>query len=131
MDKVGAFASAACAVHCLLTGIAFSVLSVTGLSFLGSEAAEISFFSVAMVVGSFAIYSGFKKHRSCIPAAIFCFAIMVLILAHAVPAIKASLLGTVLAVSGGLILVAFHLVNHRLPKRCECEHCQARADSKA
>ena len=36
LDKLGACASAICAVHCLLTGIALGLLSVAGLGFMGS-----------------------------------------------------------------------------------------------
>lgn len=131
MDKVGAIASAACAVHCLVTGVAFGVLSVTGLSFLGSAGAEIAFFAVAILVGSYAIYSGHRKHGSWIPAAMFISALGILFVSHGIPSVHETLWGTITAVMGGLTLVAFHLVNSRLPRRCECEHCQARPESEA
>ena len=129
LDKVGAYASAICAVHCLLTGVALSLLSVAGLGFIGSVPAEIGFISVAVFVGSWAIVHGIRKHHSYLPALIFVLGLTFIALSHfAFPhhhsvSEPASLGSTVCAVLGGLSLVSFHLVNLRLQKGCECGHC--------
>jgi hypothetical protein len=136
LDKVGAYASAICAVHCLLTGVALGLLSILGLGFIGSLPAEIGFISVAVVIGSWAIVHGIKKHHSYIPALIFSFGIACIAISHfalphsespGVPLTGAHIASTVFAVLGGLSLVAFHFVNYRLQKGCECGQCPHKA----
>ena len=132
LDKVGAVASAICAVHCLLTGVALSMLSVAGLGFIGSLSAEIGFISVAVFVGSWAIIHGIRKHHSYAPALIFVFGITCIALSHfalphhhgvSAPITLANVASTAFAVLGGLSLVTFHLVNQKLQKGCQCGHC--------
>lgn len=132
LDKVGAYASAICAVHCLLTGVALSLLSIAGLGFIGSLPAEIGFISVAVLVGSWAIVHGVRKHHSYVPALIFSLGITFIALSHFAlphehhvnePMTAAHMASTVFAVMGGLSLVCFHLVNQRLQKGCECGRC--------
>jgi len=55
LDRIGAIASTICAVHCLLTGVAFGLLSVFGLGFIGSPEAEAGFIAFAVGVGSFTL----------------------------------------------------------------------------
>ncbi|MBI3722145.1 MAG: MerC domain-containing protein, partial [Fimbriimonas ginsengisoli] len=62
LDKVGACASAVCAVHCLLTGLALGLLSVVGFGFLGSLTADIAFLGVALSVGLLAVFHGIRRH---------------------------------------------------------------------
>lgn len=130
-DKIGAVASAICAVHCLLTGIAFGLLSFVGLGFIGSVAAEVGFISVAVIVGAWAIYHGIKKHHSWIPAGIFVLGLVCIGLSHfAFPHVhsgevgaNSSPFGTVFSVVGGLCLVSFHIVNLRMQRGCSCDSC--------
>jgi hypothetical protein len=132
LDKVGAYASAICAVHCLLTGVALGLLSIIGLGFIGSVPAEIGFISVAVLVGSWAIVHGIRKHHSLIPALIFVMGLTFIALSHFAfphhhsvnePPTLGHTFSTIFAVLGGLSLVSFHLVNLRLQKGCECGHC--------
>jgi hypothetical protein len=132
LDKVGAYASAICAVHCLITGIALSMLSVAGLGFIGSLPAEIGFISVAVIVGSWAIVHGVRNHHSYLPALIFAFGIACIAVSHfALPHVHSAnepltaghIATTVFAVLGGLSLVSFHLVNQKLQKGCACGKC--------
>ncbi len=133
LDKVGAVASAVCAVHCLLTGVALGLLSVVGLGFIGSLPAEIGFISVALIVGSWAIVHGIRKHHSYIPALIFVLGITCIAISHFVfphshdgkaPADAMHGLSTLFSVLGGLCLVSFHVVNLRMQHgcKCGCEH---------
>lgn len=130
LDKVGAVASAICAVHCALTGLALSLLSVVGLGFLGSTASEVGFIGFALVVGLWAIVHGLRKHHSPIPAAVFVLGLGCLSLSHfAFPhthgstSHPASLGSTIFAVLGGLSLVSFHALNLRYQKACGDMHC--------
>ncbi|RYG16853.1 MerC domain-containing protein, partial [bacterium] len=111
-----------CAVHCILTGLALGLLSVAGLSFLGSEPAEFGFIGVTVSVGLWALVHGIRRHHSWIPAAIFIGALGCIAGSHF--AHHGTPLGTFLSVTGGIGLVVFHVVNQRLRSGCACSHCQ-------
>ena len=114
MDKLGSFASLACAIHCLFVGIALSSLSVLGLGFLASPISEFIFFATAILIGSFAIIGGFRRHHSIYPGLIFFAGILILIIAHGRLGKDHTTLETILSVAGGLTLVTFHFFNRRL-----------------
>ncbi|MBS1714861.1 MAG: MerC domain-containing protein [Armatimonadetes bacterium] len=138
VDKWGAFASGLCAVHCLLVGVAFGLLPVLGLEFMASHEAEIGFFSAAILFGFWAIASGRRKHGSWLPAKVFAAGLALVAVSHFVighpdghghglhSAVGLQLpesfgaVGTAMAVAGGLTLVAFHFVNHRLANKATC-----------
>lgn len=140
LDKLGACASAICAVHCLLTGIALGLLSVAGLGFMGSIWADVAFLGVAVVVGSFAVRHGIRSHHSYGPAAIFALGLLMICLGHFVfrhsheAGVRedgvSHTLSTVFSVLGGLSLVGFHWLNLRLQKSggCGCSSCAANAE---
>ena len=125
VDKLGACASGICAVHCLLTGIAFGVLSVMGLKWFGSVTTDIVFLSVTLSIASIAIFSGYRRHASLLPAVLFALGVCAIVISHFVLKHDSGpsgegMLTTVLSVGGGCCLVAFHLVNMRLPESGAC-----------
>jgi len=126
LDKVGACASGICAVHCLLTGVALGVLSVLGLSWFGSVTTDIVFLTVTLSIASLAIFTGIRRHRSLIPASLFVLGVSAIVVSHFVlphdhAASGEGLLTTVLSVSGGCLLVAFHFVNLRMQRSCKID----------
>lgn len=135
LDKVGAVAGTICAVHCLLTGVAIGLLSVAGLQILGSTAAEVTFLSIATLIGLVAIVHGHKKHHSIVPALIFVLALVFIVVGHFVVQHAHGEVGhaqwdldqivsTTSSVLGGLCLVLFHYVNQRMQQKCGCKHCE-------
>jgi hypothetical protein len=131
-DRVGAYASTICAVHCLITGVALGLLSFAGLGFLGSTTTDIAFLSVAVGIASIAIVHGMRKHHSYRPALIFVAGLVSVVLGHFVLKHEhkaggelhlEDILSTVFSVTGGLCFVLFHIVNLRLQKSCGCQHC--------
>lgn len=126
LDKLGACASAICAVHCMLTGVAIGLLSVAGLGFLDSFWTDFSFISVACVIGSWAAWHGKKKHHSWLPASVFVFSLGLVVIGHfVIPHHSAG--STWLSVGGGCGLVLFHWLNFRLQSHEGCPDCQRRA----
>jgi membrane-bound ClpP family serine protease len=128
LDKVGACASAACAVHCLLTGVAMSLLSVLGLGFFGSIWTDLAFLMIASVVGFMAIRQGYRHHLSYWPGAIFVLGMAAMVVSHFALGHEhghgathnphsLEVASTAIAVSGGLMLVTFHVVNAVLIRR--------------
>ena len=122
LDRVGAMASAICAVHCLLTGAAFGLLSVMGLGFIGSPPAELAFLVVTLSVGTLAVVHGHRKHHSVVPSLFFVGGLASWLTGH-LAFRHGTYGGTAFAVMGGLGLVTFHVLNQRLARRCACGHC--------
>ncbi|MDX2064153.1 MAG: MerC domain-containing protein [Fimbriimonadaceae bacterium] len=127
-DHVGAMASSLCAVHCLLTGFAVGLLSVAGLGFVATPAAEMGFVAVACLVGLAALIHGHQRHHSLVPAMIFAIGMLVLVLGQVVEANHWGPEwlhhgGNIIA---GLTLIAFHVVNQRMQHACGSVHCDHR-----
>jgi hypothetical protein len=122
-ERVGAWASAICAVHCALTGIALGLLSVAGFGFMNSPWVEMLFLGIAISIGSWALYHGHKRHKSMVPSIIFVSGLALIGASHFIFE-HGSLGGTVTAVLGGFTLVAFNLVNQRLGGHCGCDDCR-------
>ncbi len=131
LDKVGAVASAICAVHCVITGLALGLLSVMGLGFFGTPAAELAFLFTAIGIGVVAVVHGIRKHHSYLPSIFFVGGLTCWLLAHFVfghnhqnaagPAHTP--FGSFLSVLGGVGIVTFHILNQRMQHKCGCSHC--------
>ncbi len=122
-ERIATWASAICAVHCALTGLALGLLSVAGLGFMHSPIVEVLFLGTAVGIGGFALYHGHKRHKSIVPAIIFVFGLSSIALSH-FAFDHGSLQGVFMAVFGGAALVAFNLVNQRLGGHCGCDDCR-------
>jgi hypothetical protein len=128
LDKVGACASAVCAVHCLLTGVALGLLSVMGLSFISSPWVDGAFIGTALLVGISAIRHGIKSHKSYVPALFFITGLLSIAVGHYSIFAEAAEghkhvhggSATFFSVFGGLSLVLFHILNLRLQKAKRC-----------
>lgn len=135
LDKVGMCASAICAVHCLLTGLAFGLLSISGLAFIDNEAWDITFIVAAAVLGAFAVVHGQRKHHSLFPGLVFLVGMTSVVIGNffmkhvhrdGVPESFFTHWGhTFFMVVGGLSLVSFHMLNVWLQRHggCGCEGC--------
>ncbi len=130
VDRLGAYAGAICAVHCVLTGFAIGLISVLGLGFLASPVAEGAFLLSAAVLGVVALVHGHRKHHSLVPAWIFIAGLSCLLISHFAfahghghGAERQAAGASVFSILGGLSLVAFHVTNQRLQQACGCRHC--------
>ena len=122
LDKMGVCASAFCAVHCLLTGVALGLLSSLGMGFFDHPVVDALFLIVAAVVGGFALVHGARHHRSFVPALFFVVGLAAFGASHAIEHMSPKLLAarTVLNVAGGMCLVLFHVFNLRLQRARHC-----------
>ena len=97
----------------------------------------VLFIVFAVSVGAFAVWSGYRKHNSLLPAILFLTGLSMVVVSHFI--LGHSHLGApaqardwvdmgsdALAVVGGLTLVAFHFVNARKIKHagCQCPTCR-------
>ncbi|MBL0164835.1 MAG: MerC domain-containing protein [Xanthomonadales bacterium] len=62
VDRVGAFASMLCAIHCALLPLIFGILPALGLGFLAGHAFEQVFVSFAIVLASISLLFGLRRH---------------------------------------------------------------------
>jgi hypothetical protein len=120
-DKVGGAASFLCAVHCVMTGVALGALSAFGLEFLASKGTELAFLTVAIIAGAFAILSGVRHHHDRRIPLLFLAGLTLIVARHILfphhhhdhpgHLHPSPLAATLLSVTGGLLLVAFHVLN--------------------
>lgn len=134
MEKIGACASAICAVHCVLTGAALGLLSVAGLSFLREPWIEELFLASTALLGIWAMRHGLKRHGSWVPSLFFLAGLAIVVAKHFLFSHEdASGLGVAVSLTGAASLVTFFVLNARLPhKACGCfEHTVCRHEPQA
>lgn len=133
-DKVGATASAICAVHCALNGVALGLMSSLGLGFFSNPWLDVAFIGIALSVGLIALVHGIRKHGSWGPSSLYALGSLAVISVHAHlledlmhhEHHQHSAWTTALSVMAGLCFVGFHVWNlrlqHRHDERCSCHH---------
>ncbi len=68
LDRLGIWASSLCAVHCLALPILIPLLPLIGASFFAQDWFERTILSLSMIVGFWALLSGFYRyHRQIYP----------------------------------------------------------------
>jgi hypothetical protein len=119
VDRIGALASAACTVHCVVTAFLPQALAAVGLGVLLGHEAEWGFTLVAFVFAATALSLGFTKHRSSRVAVTLGFGIVLLLLARLLEELVAEPAGMALSVLAGATLVFGHLSNLRASRRAQ------------
>ena len=114
VDRVGAFASFLCAVHCALLPVVFGVLPALGLAFLADHAIERAFVGFAIVLASTSLLFGLRKHGSYRAFWVLIPGIVLLVIGMLVGADHSDALHAVLVSIGGTLVALSHLVNLRL-----------------
>jgi hypothetical protein len=115
LDAVGTTVSVACAIHCSLFPLLFTVLPLIGWGFLLGDGLELVFLITSFVLAVSSFGSGFRAHRRfCIFTFLLSASVLILMgrlwvdTGYEVP----------LVVSGTLVLAAGHLLNMRLCRLC-------------
>ena len=108
-DRWGTIASTICAIHCAITGIAVSVLSIIGFTTLQSPILEWAFLGFALVFGFWAAARGYRRHKSLVPVLVFFVGFILLAGSHTVRASTGFV--ELFSVIGGICLVSFHYIN--------------------
>lgn len=80
-DALGIVASVACAIHCALLPLFLSSLPLFGVNIIENIQFEYFMIVLAFILGTYALYHGFKKHHhSWWPVILFTVGILVLVL---------------------------------------------------
>jgi hypothetical protein len=62
-DALGIGASLACAIHCALLPLLLTSASVFGVQLIDNIAFEFTMIGIALCIGLYALYHGYKKHH--------------------------------------------------------------------
>ena len=119
-DALGIGASLACAIHCALLPLFLSSLPLFGINIIHNIFFEVGMVVLALLVGSYALYHGYRKHHhSLLPLSLFFAGFIFLVLKLFFIAYE-----TWLLVPGVILIVTAHLINY---KSCRV-HNHAHAD---
>lgn len=114
IDRLGAFASMLCAVHCALLPVVFGVLPALGLGFLANHRYEQAFVGFAILLASISLWFGVRNHGSYRAFLFLVPGIILLIVGVLIGVDHADRTHAVVVSIGGTLVALSHLVNLRL-----------------
>lgn len=117
-DALGIVASVACAIHCALLPLFLSSLPLFGVNIIENIQFEYVMIGLAFLLGTYALYHGFKKHHhSWWPVILFTIGILVLILK-----VNFHQLEWILLVPSVGFIVLAHYLNFKLCRKHDHAH---------
>ncbi|HEV7780247.1 MAG TPA: MerC domain-containing protein [Chitinophagaceae bacterium] len=123
-DAWGIGASLACAIHCALLPAFLNSLPLFGIDIIDNIAFEIGMILLALCIGGYSLYHGYKKHHhSLLPLSIFIAGFIFLVLKQFFIKYEGWLL-----VPAVLLIITAHLLNYRFCRvhahahRDDCDH---------
>jgi len=122
LDRIGITATSLCALHCILLPVLLPALPLLGISFLADHAWEHVFLIITAVLGSIAMFSGFKRyHRKLYPFYLLALGVIIYWQKHDF----SESVQPFFIVIGALLIVSAHLINLKL-----CNDCKQCTDDK-
>lgn len=125
LDRIGITATSLCALHCILLPVLLPALPLLGLSFLADHTWEHVFLIFTAILGSVALFSGFKRyHRKLYPFYLLFLGVGIYWIKHDF----SEDLEVYFIVIGASLIVAAHFINLKLCNSCkECaeDGCQS------
>jgi len=119
LDRVGACASTACALHCVLLPFVITALPFLGLSVFASSAFEMGMIVFTVALATFSFCWGGKLHGEWRTLLLVLAALTLFAFGHELD----GTLHRVVMALGGVSLATGHILNRRLCKSCkQCEH---------
>lgn len=120
LDRLGITATSLCALHCILLPVLLPALPLLGLSFLADHSWEHVFLIFTAILGSVALFSGFKRyHRKLYPFYLLFLGLGIYWIKHDF----SQELEVYFIVVGASLIVAAHFINLKL-----CNSCKQCAD---
>lgn len=130
-DRVGGTASFLCAIHCALSGVALGLLSTLGLGFFTDSRVDWLFLGIAVIAGTFAAVTGFRRHGDARLAVALIIGLAILIARqvffahdHAGHNHGIDPVSTALSLVGASFVIGFHVGNSVKSHR-SCPGCRA------
>ena len=122
LDAIGISASLACAIHCAVLPLFFTSIPLFGLEILHNKVFEYSMIAFAGIIGSFALYHGWKKHHHKIwPLVIFYAGLSLLVLKEVFKGNELLLL-----IPAAVCIIGAHVINYldcRKAHHCHSSDC--------
>jgi len=116
LDRIGITATSLCALHCILLPVLLPALPLLGLSFLADHEWEHVFLLITALLGTVALFSGFKKyHRKIYPFYLLFLGITIYWIKHDF----SENIQPYFIVIGASLIVAAHLINLKLCNSCK------------
>jgi hypothetical protein len=132
-EKIGFWASIACAIHCTIVPIATIGFPIIGLSLISTEIFEWILLSVSLVMGLTSLCFGFRKHRSLKALSLLATGFTLIVIARLLHDHN-SKVGfhfdyiNVMLIIGGILISMSYYINNKLCGSCKtctengCEH---------
>lgn len=125
LDRLGITATSLCALHCILLPIILPALPLLGLGFLADHVWEHVFLVITAILGSIAMFSGFKHyHKKLYPFYLLILGVVIYWMKHDF----AESVQPFIIVLGASLIVAAHIINLKLCnacKRCTDQGCSS------
>ncbi len=122
-DALGIAASLACAIHCAILPLVLTSLPVMGINIIENVGFEYGMIFLAMVIGFYSLWHGYKKHHhKPLPSVFFGMGIILLFLKQAFHSHQLYYL-----VPAVVLIVAAHLINYwdcRKAGQCAGGNCK-------
>lgn len=116
LDRIGITATSLCALHCILLPVLLPALPLLGLSFLADHAWEHIFLVITAILGTFALFSGFKKyHKRLYPFYLLFIGVFIYWIKHDF----SEELQPYFIILGASLIVAAHIINLKLCNSCK------------
>lgn len=108
-DALGITASLACAIHCALLPLFLTSLPLFGVNIIHNIFFEAGMIFLALCIGSYSLFHGFKKHHhSWLPLIVFFAGFIILVLKQFFVEYE-----TWLLIPAVILIIAAHLMNYR------------------
>lgn len=123
-DALGVGASLACAIHCALLPFFLSSLPLFGINIIHNTGFEVGMIVLALGIGSYSLYHGYKKHHhSLLPLSLFFAGFIFLVLKQFFVQYE-----TWLLVPAVCLIITAHILNFRFCRvhnhahKDDCDH---------
>ncbi|MES2645394.1 MAG: MerC domain-containing protein [Bacteroidota bacterium] len=119
LDGLGIAASLVCAIHCAVLPLLFTSIPLMGIDIIKNKAFEYGMIGLAFVIGSYALYHGYRKHHHrLIPFSLLIVGFVFLFLKEALPKHHVWMVIPAL-----VFIIAAHFSNYQYCKKAK--HCHA------
>ncbi len=118
LDKAGATASLACAVHCALLPLVVTLLPLVGLRFLADERTEWALLGLSALLASSSLGLGYREHRKRQALLVLSLGMTALVTGHILEESHFETVGVIGVVLGGCTVAAAHFLNRHLCRTC-------------
>ncbi|HEY2721314.1 MAG TPA: MerC domain-containing protein [Chitinophagaceae bacterium] len=118
-DAAGVITSVACAIHCAVLPLILTSFPLFGVNIIHNNFFEAGMIALAFIIGSFALYHGFRRHHhKSLPLFIFSAGFIFLVLKEIWTGYEILLL-----IPAVILILMAHFLNYRFCRKAN--HCHS------